>query len=109
LPRPLFDRAVRLADPTDDFHTLRTQSAAAGTPTGAWTDRAAAICAYRTHVRGPHTRGIDPDAVLDALLHAHVLRACGTDRRDKAACLYLARCAALAHAARTRPDTGMPR
>ncbi|OPC76888.1 hypothetical protein B4N89_45670 [Embleya scabrispora] len=108
LPRPLFDRAVRLADPTEDFHAYRTELAPPGTAADPWSERAQAIRAYRGHVGGPHTRGIDPDAVLDALLHAHVLRACGTDRRDKAVCLYLARCAALAHTARTRPTGSRP-
>ncbi|MGW9211007.1 thiopeptide-type bacteriocin biosynthesis protein [Embleya sp. NPDC055664] len=106
LPRPLFDRAVHLADPRDDFRALHAENAPTDAPNGAWAARAQAIRAYRGHVPGPHTRGIDPDAVLDALLHAHVLRAVGTDRADKAACAYLARCAALAHVARAGRHDG---
>ncbi|MDF5758818.1 lantibiotic dehydratase [Spongiactinospora sp. TRM90649] len=101
VPRPVFTEAVRLADPHDDFFALR------GVPGGtaivdAWTQRAEALTAYRTHFPGPDTTGIQADDALDSLLHTHFLRASGIAPKDKSVCLYLARAAALAATARTQ-------
>ncbi|WP_324613145.1 thiopeptide-type bacteriocin biosynthesis protein [Streptomyces sp. SBT349] len=101
VPRPVFAEAVRLADPRDDFHALRRASRGS-TNVGAWRERSLGLAAYRAHLPGPHTRGIDPDDVLSSLLHTHVLRARGVEPEEKAVCLYLARVAALAYTARTR-------
>ncbi|MEU1533897.1 hypothetical protein [Streptomyces fagopyri] len=42
--------------------------------------------------------GIDPDLVLDSLLHAHHIRAAGNDKDDERMCVRLA------HAAATHAD-----
>jgi thiopeptide-type bacteriocin biosynthesis protein len=97
--RPVFAEAVRLADPRDDFHALR-RAPGGTTIVDAWAERSRALAAYRTRLRGPHAVGVDPDDVLGSLLHAHFLRARGVEPEEKAVCLYLARAAALAHAAR---------
>ncbi|RKT86369.1 thiopeptide-type bacteriocin biosynthesis domain-containing protein [Saccharopolyspora antimicrobica] len=99
VPRPVFAEARRLADPREDFHVLR------GAPGGAaivatWAERAQALAAYRAHLSGADTEGLDPDTALDSLLHTHFLRSCGVEFEDKAVCLYLARTAALTFAAR---------
>ncbi|MFS8104073.1 lantibiotic dehydratase [Lentzea alba] len=100
VPRTVFAEARRLADPSQDFQVLR------GAPGGAaivetWAERAAALAAYRSQLSGTDAEGVDPDAALGSLLHSHFLRACGIEPEDKAVCLYLARTAALAFAART--------
>ncbi|MGW4034518.1 lantibiotic dehydratase [Streptomyces sp. NPDC004838] len=100
VPRSVFAEAVRLADPRDGFSALRRVPAGA-VIVDAWAERARAIAAYRAHLPGPHTEGVDADAALDSLLHTHFLRAYGIDPEAKAACLYLARAAALAFTART--------
>ncbi|MET9296582.1 lantibiotic dehydratase [Streptomyces sp. NPDC003077] len=100
VPRLAFADAVRLADPRDGFAALR-RSPGGTAIVDAWEERSTAVTAYRRHLPGPHTRGIDADAALGALLHAHFLRAYGVDRQAKAVCLYLARAAALACLART--------
>lgn len=99
VPRPLFTEAVRLADPSGDWAALR------GMPGGsavveAWADRDAALAAYRGHLPGPDSQGIDADDVLASLLHVHFVRAVAVDFPEEAVCLYLARAAALAWTAR---------
>jgi thiopeptide-type bacteriocin biosynthesis protein len=104
MPRPVFAEARRLADPSLDFRALR--SAAGGTAiVAAWAARAQALSAYRSHMTGPDTEGVDPDAALGSLLHTHFLRAYGIEPEDKAVGLYLARIAALTFGARA----GRPR
>ena len=98
--RSALQQAVRLADPRGDFRALR-ETALGASMVDAWTPRSQALAAYRSHLSGPDTQGIAPDAALDSLLHTHYLRAYGIDPADKAVCLYLARAAALAHNART--------
>lgn len=100
VPRPVFAEAVLLADPRDGFHALHRVPGGASVG-NAWAERSTALAAYRAHLPGPHTPGVDPDDVLGSLLHTHFLRACGIDPEEKAVCLYLARAAALAHVART--------
>ncbi|GAU70600.1 putative lanthionine biosynthesis protein [Streptomyces sp. NBRC 110611] len=100
-PRPLdrqvLGEAVRLADPTDDWAALR---AAAGGPAvvAAWADRDQAVARYRAQLR--EADGIDPNTVLDSLLHAHHIRTVGIDKDDERTCVRLARAAALAWRAR---------
>lgn len=100
VPRSVFAEAVFLADPRDGFQTL-CRGPGGASVVNAWAERSTALAAYRAHLSGPHTPDVDPDDVLDSLLHTHFLRACGIDPEQKAVCLYLARAAALAHVART--------
>jgi thiopeptide-type bacteriocin biosynthesis protein len=100
VPRPVFAEAQRVADPREDFQALRRASGGSAI-VDTWVTRSQALVAYRSHLNGPDTHGVDPDAALGSLLHTHFLRACGIEAEDKAVCLYLARAAALAFAART--------
>ncbi len=100
VPRSVFTEAVRLADPRDGFAAMRTAPGGDAT-VAAWPPRDQALAAYRAHLPGPHTQGIDIDDVLGSLLHAHFIRAVGIDFDDEAVCLYLARAGALAYFART--------
>ncbi|MFI7221257.1 lantibiotic dehydratase [Micromonospora maritima] len=100
--RPLFREAVRLAHPGDDWAALR--AAPGGTAiVDAWKNRDVALAAYRTHLPGPHTDGINSDDVLGSLMHAYHIRAVGIDFDDEDQCRYLARAAAQAYFARSRP------
>jgi thiopeptide-type bacteriocin biosynthesis protein len=95
VPRPQFTDAVRLADPRDDWATLR--AAPGGTAIVlAWADRDAALAAYRPHLPAPDTEGIAVDDVLTSLLHVHFVRHIAVNFPEEAVCLYLARAAALA-------------
>lgn len=105
VPRPLFTEAVRLADPSGDWAALR--GVPGGSAVKAWADRDAALTAYRGHLPGPDTHGIDADDVLSSLLHVHFVRAVAVDFPEEAVCLYLARAAALAWTARN--SRGAPR
>jgi thiopeptide-type bacteriocin biosynthesis protein len=99
-PRRVYTAAQRLADPREDFHALRQEPGGAAI-VGTWAARSAAVAEYRSRLDSPDTTGVDPDAVLGSLLHAHFLRACGIEPEDKEVCLYLARAAALAFTAQT--------
>jgi thiopeptide-type bacteriocin biosynthesis protein len=99
VPRQVFAEAVALADPRGDWATLRATPGAAAI-VRAWLPRTQALAAYRGHLPGEHTAGVDPDDVLGSLLHAHHVRAVGIDFDNEAICLYLARAAALAWVAR---------
>lgn len=100
--RPLFHEAVRLAHPGDDWAALR--AVPGGTAiVDAWKNRDIALAVYRTHLPGPHTDGINSDDVLGSLMHAHHIRAVGIDFDDEDRCRHLARAAALAYFARSRP------
>jgi thiopeptide-type bacteriocin biosynthesis protein len=92
--------AVRVADPTGEWSALRAAPGGVAM-TASWAPRAEAITAYRALFPGDHTRGIDSDAVLMSLLHAHYVRAYAVDFDDEAICRYLARAAAKAWQART--------
>lgn len=100
VPRPVLDEAVRIANPADDWAALRAAPGGASIH-DAWQARARALAGYRTHLSGLDTQGIDADDVLGSLMHAHFIRAVGIDFGDEAACLYLARAAALAWNAHT--------
>lgn len=99
--RRVVDDAVRLADPRDDWAALRAEDGGTAIAT-AFEPRRKALGTYHAHLAGlAGTEGIDPDAVLVSLLHAHHLRARGIDPEGERICLRLARSAALAWAARS--------
>jgi len=100
VPRPVFEQAVRIADPHDGWAALRAAPGGAAI-VDSWEPRSHALAGYRTHLPGPGTQGIAPDDVLGSLMHAHFIRAVGIDFDDEAVCLYLARAAALTWRART--------
>jgi thiopeptide-type bacteriocin biosynthesis protein len=100
VPRPVYTAAQRLADPRDDFHALRREPGGTAI-VNTWAARSQALAEYRSRLDGPDAQCVNPDAALGSLLHTHFLRACGIKAEDKAVCLYLARVAALAFAART--------
>ena len=101
LPRPVLAEAVRLADPTGDWAALRAAPGGRAI-TEAWEPRHRALADYRARLAAAD--GIDPDAVLDALLHAHHIRAVGIDRDHEHTCLRLVRAAALTWDARSTSD-----
>lgn len=102
-PRPVFDEAVRICDPRDNWAALRA------TPGGdaihdTWRARAQAIAFYRARLNSltnPEVQGVDCDDVLGSLMHAHFIRAVGIDFDDEAVCHYLARSAAVSWQHRT--------
>ncbi|MGW1783956.1 lantibiotic dehydratase [Streptomyces sp. NPDC002143] len=72
LPRPLLHQARTLAAPDDNWAGLRGAPGGAAFVDSYWAQRHAALAAYREALRtSPHT---DPDAVLRALLTAHLGR-----------------------------------
>jgi thiopeptide-type bacteriocin biosynthesis protein len=89
------DTAVRLADPRHDWVALRTATGNAAVA-DAWAARRRTLADYRACIA---VEGSDPGALLASLLHAHHVRAVGTDREDERTCLHLARSAALAWSA----------
>ncbi|MFB8022954.1 lantibiotic dehydratase [Streptomyces rubiginosohelvolus] len=99
VPRSQFNDAVRLADPRGDWAALRSAPGGAAI-VDAWTERTAALAAYGPHLSGPHADGIAVDGVLTSLLHVHFVRHVAVDFPEEEVCLYLARAAALAFAAR---------
>ncbi|MEU6756260.1 lantibiotic dehydratase [Streptomyces sp. NPDC046685] len=104
VPRHEYNEAVRLANPRSRWGALRSVPAGDAIA-NAWDSRDLALAVYRLHLPGPHTEGIDPNAVLGSLLHCHFVRAVRIDFAEEAVCMYLARAAALAWTART---TGRP-
>ncbi|MEU7407414.1 thiopeptide-type bacteriocin biosynthesis protein [Streptomyces sp. NPDC044948] len=97
-PRPM-DRtvrgqAIRLADPTDGWAALRAVPGGAAIAR-AWSERDAALAYYQQKLDASGG-GIDPDLVLDSLLHAHHIRAAGIDKDDERMCIRLAHAAAMA-------------
>ncbi|WP_442737933.1 lantibiotic dehydratase [Streptomyces pseudogriseolus] len=97
-PRPLDrtvrGRAVRLADPTDGWAALRAVPGGAAIAS-IWSERDEALVRYRQQLDASGG-GIDPDLVLDSLLHAHHIRAVGIDKGDERMCVRLAHAAAMA-------------
>ncbi|WP_247691079.1 lantibiotic dehydratase [Streptomyces sp. B15] len=92
LDRQVLSDTVHLADPTDEWAALRAHAGGEAI-TAAWADRDQAIARYRSRLDGVD---IDPNLVLDSLLHAHHIRAVGTDKADERMCVRLARSAAMA-------------
>ncbi|MFE7190395.1 lantibiotic dehydratase [Kitasatospora sp. NPDC057541] len=99
VPRPVFQRAVRLADPARGWAALRAEPAGSAV-VDAWAARHQALDSYRRHFPSPHTRGVRVDDVLGSLLHCSYVRAHRIDFDDEARILYLARAAALARLSR---------
>jgi class I lanthipeptide synthase len=95
VPRPQFTETVRLADPSGDWAALRDVPGGQAI-VGAWTDRDAALAAYRPHLPGPDTQGIRRDDALSSLLHVHFVRHVAVDFPEEEVCLYLTRATALA-------------
>ncbi|GAO08699.1 putative lanthionine biosynthesis protein [Streptomyces lydicamycinicus] len=97
LDRHVLAEAVRLADPSDNWAGLR---AAPGGETmyAQWAARDRALGQYRELLR--QAEDVNPDTILDSLLHGHHIRAAGIDKDDERTCLRLARAAALAWKAR---------
>jgi class I lanthipeptide synthase len=105
LARKIYDQAMRLADPSGDWATLR------GLPGGdklvlAWDRRRSAVAAYRAHPSPGD--GPDPDPVLASLLHLHHARMVGINQNSERICLRLARAAALGWVARNERSGPSP-
>ncbi|MFE7608100.1 lantibiotic dehydratase [Streptomyces celluloflavus] len=100
LDRTLRDVAMRVADPGDDWATLR---AAPGTEnvTRAWARRRAALVTYRTQL----ARQREPYGVLRSLLHMHHVRTIGVDPARERVSHRLARASALRQTAHERKGT----
>ncbi|MEU5683600.1 thiopeptide-type bacteriocin biosynthesis protein [Streptomyces venezuelae] len=100
-PRPVDravrDEAVRLADPARDWAALRAAPGGAAI-VAAWGERDEALARYRERLNA--SDGMDPDLVLDSLLHAHHIRAVGIDKDDERMCVRLAHAGARAWAHR---------
>lgn len=94
------DTGMRLADPADDWATLRT-TPGAETVMRAWERRRTALTAYRTHL----ARQRDPYSVLRSLLHMHHVRTIGVDPDRERISHRLARASALRQGARERRRT----
>ncbi|MFJ8953510.1 lantibiotic dehydratase [Streptomyces sp. NPDC102381] len=94
LDRTVRGNAVCLADPTDGWAALRAAPGGAAIAR-VWSERDAAVTRYRQKL-DTSGGGIDPDLVLDSLLHAHHIRAVGIDKDDERMCVRLAHAAAMA-------------
>ncbi|MGW6454678.1 lantibiotic dehydratase [Streptomyces sp. NPDC055078] len=97
LDRTLLKEAVRLADPTGDWAALKAEPGGQMV-VSAWEPRHRALARYRAQLT--HADRIEPDAVLDSLLHVHHIRAVGLHSEDEQTCRRLARATALAWRAR---------
>ncbi|SHL18484.1 lantibiotic dehydratase [Actinacidiphila paucisporea] len=97
--RSAFADAVRLADPTDDWVNLRATDAGTAIR-AAWAGRDRALDRYRSRFPTSDTVGVDPDDVLQSLLHVHFVRAFAVDFAEEDVCLHLTRAAAHAWSAR---------
>lgn len=76
----MLQQARTLASPHDNWAALRRTPGGAGLARGPWAHRYATLAAYREAL---HTSHADPDAVLHALLAAH-LRLTGEASADTA-------------------------
>lgn len=102
--RQIHAQALRLATPCLSTPRHR-QAAIHALPggerlTAAWARRGTALAGYREMITA--TEGIDPDAVLGALLHLHSVRTVGIDPDTERISHRLARAAALCWAAQDR-------
>jgi thiopeptide-type bacteriocin biosynthesis protein len=98
-PRPVYDEAIRLANPHD-------RCAVASLPGGEdlidrWADRRQALAAWRDGL--PAISAVSPIELLPDLLHLHHVRVAGLDLDSERACLHLARAAALSWTTRSTP------
>lgn len=94
--RPIFDEAVRIANPDGGWAALRAAPGGAAI-VDAWQPRDRALRAWRTQLDlpGSDAAGIDGDDALRHILHGHYIRAYGVDFDDEPVCMRLARAAAL--------------
>jgi thiopeptide-type bacteriocin biosynthesis protein len=99
LDRSLRDTTLRLADPADDWATLRAQPGGANV-IAAWQRRRTALPAYRTQLAQQR----DPHPVLRSLLHMHHIRALGVDPDRERVSHRLARAVALRQTAHQRSE-----
>jgi thiopeptide-type bacteriocin biosynthesis protein len=95
--RPVFDEAVRIANPDHGWAALRAAPGGAAVVDG-WQARDNALAVWRAELdrHSPDTDGIGVDDTLRHFLHGHYIRAYGIDFDDEPVCLHLARAAALA-------------
>lgn len=100
LDRSVRDVGMRLADPRDDWATLRA-TPGAETVTRAWERRRAALAVYRTRLDLQR----EPYRVLRSLLHMHHVRTIGVDPDRERVSHRLARASALRQTARERKET----
>lgn len=100
LDQTLRDEALRLADPRDDWATLRAEPGSDSVAL-AWERRRTVLAAYR----GQLGRQRDPYSVLRSLLHMHHVRAIGVDPDRERVSHRLARAAALRQNAHNRRQT----
>ncbi|MEH1124849.1 lantibiotic dehydratase [Micromonospora sp. CPCC 206061] len=107
VPRPVFDKAVRISNPDHGWAALRAAPGGAAI-VDAWRPREEALATWRAQldVPGPDAAGINRDDALRHILHGHYIRAYGVDFDDEPACLHLARAAAQAWTA--THTTGVP-
>ena len=93
IDRAVLAEGIRLANPDHGWAALREQP---GGPAivDAWRPRDLALAAYRSHLPGPHTIGVDADDVLGSLLHLAHARGYRVDFADEAIVFSLARAAA---------------
>ena len=101
MPRPLFEEAVRIADPTTEWAALRA-SPAAEILADSWASRDQALARYRFALDEGGGDGISPDDVLGSLIHVNYVRSRAIDFGGEAVVLHLARSAALSWTARNR-------
>ncbi|MFI1201635.1 lantibiotic dehydratase [Streptomyces sp. NPDC020883] len=97
LDQRLRDTAMRLADPGDNWATLRT-TPGANEVTRTWARRRAALAAYRTQLAQQR----EPYGVLRSLLHMHHVRTLGVDPDREWVSHRLARASALRQTAHER-------
>jgi lantibiotic biosynthesis protein len=99
--RQVYDEAMRLADPRNDWAALHAAAGGEQIVT-AWTRRRTALATYRGRLTD--TGETDPSTVLPSLLHMHHIRMNGIDESAERTCRRLARAAALGWAARNAAD-----
>ncbi|NDU73749.1 Lanthionine biosynthesis protein LanB [Actinomadura sp. DSM 109109] len=103
LERSVLREAVRMANPKDGWAALRAVPGG-DTVLAAWSERDQALTHYRDRLR--IAEDLNPDLVLDSLLHAHHIRAAGPNKNDEHICVRLARAAALAWTAQQSTAAG---
>lgn len=100
--REVYDQAIRLASPGDEWAAVRALSGGEQIVTG-WARRRTALAAYHDAIT---TAGeIDPDSALPALLHLHCIRMAGIAPDTERTCHRLTRAAALSWTARAGGTT----
>lgn len=98
-PRPVYDQAIRLANPYD--HSGVASLPGGKNLMGHWAERRRTVAAWRDRL--PAISAIPPAELLPDLLHLHHVRVAGLDLDSERACLHLARAAALSWTTRSKP------